>query len=200
MTGRLIAFEGGEGSGKSTQARLFAEAHGALLTHEPGGTGLGRAIRKLVLDPATGGIGARAEALLLAADRAQHVDDVIAPALAGGRDVVSDRYSASSLAYQGYGRGLPVEEIRSLTLWASGRLEPDVVVLLDVPLDVARTRWRGERDRLEAEAEEFHVRVAEGYDALARAEPDRWLRVDGVGSVDEVAGRVSAAFAAWSER
>src|SRR5262245_21957818 len=117
MTGRFIAFEGGEGSGKSTQAARLASALGALLTHEPGGTPVGALIRSLVLDTSVGELEARAEALLVAADRAQHVSAVVRPALAAGRDVVSDRYAGSSLAYQGYGRHLPLPEVRWLSDW-----------------------------------------------------------------------------------
>src|SRR5439155_10647116 len=127
----------------------------------------------------------RAEALLLAADRAQHVAQVVEPALAAGRDVVTDRFTGSSLAYQGHGRGLDVEEIRRLSRWAAGGLEPDVVVLLDVPFEVASRRLDGRRDRMEAEEDAFHRRVADGYRALAAAEASRLIRVDGAGSVDE---------------
>jgi dTMP kinase len=188
--GRLIVFEGGEASGKSTQARLLAADLGAVLTHEPGATAAGRRIREVVLDPAVGELGARAEALLMAADRAQHVAEVIAPALASGDDVVSDRFTPSSLAYQGYGRGLDLEELRRLSAWAAGGLEPDLVVLLDVPPALARQRRGGRPDRMEAENEAFHERVAAGYRQLAAADPDRWVVVDGTGEVDEVARRV----------
>ena len=191
---RFIAFEGGEGSGKSTQARLLAEALGAVLTHEPGATELGRRIRSLVLDPAGGhAVDRRAEALLMAADRAQHVAEVIRPALDRGRDVVCDRFSGSTLAYQGYGRGLDIDDLDWLSRWASGGLEPDVVVLLDVPREVAVSRLAGEPDRMEAAGSAFHDRVADGYRRLAAANPARWVVVDGTGSVDEVAARVAAA-------
>ena len=191
--GLLIAFEGGEGSGKSTQARLLAERTGAVLTHEPGGTVLGRRIRELVLDPAVEGLDAWAEALLLAADRAQHVAEVILPALVGGHDVVSDRFTGSTLAYQGYGRGLDLGELAELSRWAASGIEPDLVVLLEVPPEVAAARPAGQPDRMEAEAEDFHARVADGYRSLATADPERWVVVDGGGSVDEVAARVAAA-------
>lgn len=192
-TGRLIALEGGEGSGKSTQARILADALGAVLTHEPGGTEVGRRIRQLVLDPAVAGLDRRAEALLMAADRAQHVAQVIVPALGAGRDVVTDRFSGSTLAYQGYGRGLGVEELAGLSRWAAGGVEADLVILLDVPAPVAASRRRGASDRMEAEDEDFHARVTEGYRSLAAAEPVRWVVVDGTGSVEEVAARVAAA-------
>ena len=194
MRGRFIAFEGGEASGKSTQAVRLASALGAVLTHEPGGTELGRSIRRLVLGP--GGaepVDSRAEALLLAADRAQHVATVIRPALLAGHHVVTDRYAGSSLAYQGYGRGLPVPDVRRLSDWATDGLWPDLVVLLRVPFEVARARMassRGGPDRVEAAGDEFHQRVEEGFAALAAESPDTWRLVDALGSIDEVASRV----------
>lgn len=188
---RFIAFEGGEGSGKSTQARLLAEALGAVLTHEPGGTELGRRIRSLVLDPDGGhAVDRRAEALLMAADRAQHVAEVIRPALDAGRDVVSDRFSGSTLAYQGYGRGLDLDDLAWLSRWASGGLEPDLIVLLDLPREVALGRLAGDPDRMESAGQAFHDRVADGYRELAADNPGRWVVVDGTGTVDEVAARV----------
>jgi dTMP kinase len=184
---RLIVFEGGEGSGKSTQAALLAARLGAVLTREPGGTEIGRRIRSLVLDPSVGSaLDVRAEALLMAADRAQHVAEVIRPALESGLDVVSDRFTGSTLAYQGYARGLPVSELAGLSSWATGGLEPDVVILLDVPASVAATRMKPEADRMEAAGDEFHRRVVEGYLALAAGDPKRWRVVDGGGGVAEV--------------
>jgi len=194
--GRLIVFEGGEASGKSTQAARLAADLGAVLTREPGGTDVGRRIRDIVLDPTLGALAPRAEALLLAADRAQHVAELVGPALARGDDVVTDRYIPSSLAYQGYGRGLDVEELQRLSAWASGGLDPDVVVLLDVPASVAAERLEG-RDRMESEGDDFHARVAEGYRRLAAADPDRWVVVSGEGSIDEVATRVRDAVEKW---
>ena len=193
MSGRLIAFEGGEGSGKSTQARRLATELDAVLTFEPGGTEIGRAVRALVLDPAHTSMTDRAEALLMAADRAQHVAAVIEPALRAGRHVVTDRYVGSTLAYQGFGRGLDVDELRSLCRWATAGRDADVNVLLVVPYDESRARLAGMPDRLEAEDRSFHERVAAGFAALADADPTRWVVVDGVGSVDEVADRVKAA-------
>ena len=194
MRGRFIAFEGGEGSGKSTQAARLAAARGALLTHEPGGTPAGSVIRSLLLDPSVEELDARAEALLLAADRAEHVSAVIRPALDAGREVVSDRYAGSSLAYQGYGRLLPLAELRWLSDWASNGLWPDLVIVLDVPLDEASGRLRAARataDRLEAAGAEFHARVAAGFRELASTEPS-WVVIDGRGSIEEVSGRVQA--------
>ena len=196
--GRLIAFEGGEGSGKSTQARILADHLGAVLTKEPGGTALGRHIRALVLE-ADARLAPKTEALLLAADRCQHVYDVIGAALLQGHDVVYDRFTGSFLAYQGYGRGLDVGELRWLSEWAAEGITADLNVLLDVPLEVAVARKAGPGDRFEREGASFHERVAEGYRRLAAADPARWVVVDATGTVDEVASRVRAAFEGWAE-
>lgn len=194
MTPRFIAFEGCDASGKSTQARILADRLGALLTREPGGTAGGRRIRSLLLDHSPEGrnLDVRAEALLMAADRAQHVAEVLRPGLAAGLTIITDRYIGSSLAYQGYGRGLAVAEVRRISEWASGGLWPDVIVLLRVPLETAMTRLIEERtpDRLENEGAGFLMRVIAGFDAVAAADPQRWRVVDGVGSVDAVAERV----------
>ena len=190
MTGRFIVFEGGEGCGKSTQAALLAGRLGAVLTRQPGGTAVGVALRTILLDPATAGLDARAEALLMAADRAQHAAEVIGPALTAGSDVVCDRYLYSSLAYQGYGRGLPVEEVRGLSDWATAGLLPDLVVLLIVPAPVSQQRLGRELDRFEAAGADFHTRVAAGFLELAANEPDRFVVVDGDGSIDQVAQSV----------
>lgn len=194
--GRLIVFEGGEASGKSTQATRFASDVGAVFTREPGGTDIGKRIRELVLDPGASAMAPWTEALLMAADRAQHVAEVIEPALAAGRDVVTDRYVPSSLAYQGFGRGLDVEQLWRLSTEFAGALHADLVVLLEVPPAVASARLEG-RDRMEAAGDDFHARVAEGYRRMAGAHPDRWLVVDGDASVDEVAARVRDAVDKW---
>ena len=187
----FIALEGGEGCGKSTQAAILGAALDAVVTREPGGTAVGARVRDLLLDPSSTPLSARAEALLMAADRAQHVDEVIAPALAAGRHVVTDRSAYSSLAYQGSGRGLPIDELRRISAWASSGCWPDLVVLLDIPLDVSRARTRGRRaDRLEAEGDDFHARVLDGFRQLAASEPDRWIVVDASDSVGDVAARV----------
>jgi dTMP kinase len=192
VTGRLVVLEGGEGCGKSTQASLLADRLGAVLTREPGATEVGERIRALVLDPASAGLDPRTEALLLAAARAQHVTEVIRPALAQGRHVVSDRFTGSLLAYQGYGRGLPLDDLVSLSGFATEGLEADLVVLLDLPPVVAAARRGTDLDRLEAAGEAFHERVRRGFAALAGAEPERWAVIDAGGSVDEVAERVWA--------
>jgi len=191
-------FEGGEASGKSTQAAVLAARLGAVLTREPGGTDVGRSLRALVLDPTLGRLDPRAEALLMLADRAQHVAEVVGPTLGRGADVVSDRFVGSTLAYQGYARGLDVAELGRLSSWATGGIEPDVVFLLDVPADVAIARLGRDLDRMEGAGAEFHRRVGEGYRALASADPSRWCVVDGSGTVEEVASRVMAAFERWS--
>ncbi len=194
--GRLIVFEGGEASGKSTQAGRLAADLGAVLTREPGGTDIGKRIREIVLDPDASAMAPSTEALLMAADRAQHVAEVIEPALAAGHDVVTDRYVPSSLAYQGYGRGLDVEQLWRLSTEFAGAPQTDLVVLLDVPATVAAERLQG-RDRMEAAGNDFHARVAEGYRRMAAAHRDRWVVVDGDGSVDEVAARVRDAVDKW---
>ena len=184
--GVFVAFEGGEASGKSTQATRLAERIDAVLTREPGGTPIGEQVRALLLDPA-GVVDARAEALLMAAARAQHVRDVIEPALASGRHVVTDRFTASSLAYQGHGRGLSFDDVRALSAFATGGLEPDLYVLLDLPPDVAMARRDRARDRMESAGADFHRRVRDGFLALA---DDRWLVVDGTLPVEEVEAAV----------
>jgi len=193
--GRFIAFEGPDGCGKSTQARRLAQDLDAVLTREPGGTEVGAQLRAILLDPATTGLGPRAEALLMAADRAQHVHEVVEPALASGRHVVTDRFAGSSIAYQGYGRGLDPSEVRRLSEWATGGVWPDLVVLLDLAPDIASARLGSGPDRFEEEDRAFHGRVADGFRAQAAAEPDRWVVVDGSGSVAEVAEAVRAAVA-----
>ena len=187
MTGHFIAFEGGEGSGKSTQAARLASRVSALLTHEPGDTPLGVAVRTVLLDSMSLEITPRAEALLMAADRAQHVVEVIRPALAAGRTVITDRFSGSSIAYQGYGRQLPAGEVAALSDWATDELVPDLVVLLEVPLSVSLERTGGARDRLEAAGDAFHRRVHDGFLTQAIADPDRWAVIDGTQSEDDVA-------------
>ena len=190
--GKYIAFEGWEASGKSTQARLLSQRLDAVLTREPGGTALGLAIRDLLLGNGPAPT-ERAEALLFAADRAQHLAESVEPALAEGRDVITDRSYGSTLAYQGYGRGQSIEELMRLVEWTSGGLLPDLVVLLTVAVDPADDRLGDQRDRMESEDGDFATRVVEGFTALAEADPDRWVVVDGAGSIEEVAARVAKA-------
>ncbi|TML07356.1 MAG: dTMP kinase [Actinobacteria bacterium] len=188
--GRFIVFEGGEACGKSTQARRLAERLDALFTFEPGATDLGQLVREMVLDHDNHHLDARAEALLIAADKAQHVHSIIEPTLASGRDVVCDRFVDSALAYQGFGRGLDLEQLERVLDFATGALRPDLVLLLEVPDRVAEARLGGQRDRLEAESPSFHRRVRDGFRTLAGADPERWAVIDGDGSVEEVSARI----------
>jgi dTMP kinase len=193
MAGTFITFEGGDGSGKTTQIGLLHrwladQGLSVLVTREPGGSDLGNQLRNIILH-STGFIAPRAEALLYAADRAHHIHTVVRPALERGEVVVQDRYFDSSVAYQGAGRVLDPAEIRELSLWATERLVPHLTVLLDVPAGVAKSRQgESERpfDRLEAEAEDFHQRVRESYLTLATAEPERFLVIDGTRSVEDI--------------
>ncbi len=190
--GRLIAVEGVDGCGKSTQAARLATSLGAELTFEPGATDLGRVLRPLLLDPDGPPHGRRAEALLMAADRAQHVDEVIAPALEAGRWVVTDRYVGSTLAYQGYGRGLDPRELAAVVGWATAGHPADLSVLVDVDLETARRRLSGEPDRLEGLDADFHRRVHDGFRTVAAADPDHWAVIDGARRVDAVASAILA--------
>ena len=189
MSGHLIAFEGGEGSGKSTQARRLADRLGgrALLTFEPGDSPLGAEVRRLLLDRPDLEITDRAEALLMAADRAQHVVEVIQPALEAGSTVISDRFAGSSIAYQGHGRQLPAAEVEQLSRWATDGLWPDLVVLLELAPRHAEDRLARARDRVEAAGDAFHARVHDGFLVQAMADPDRWAIVDGSAPEEEVA-------------
>lgn len=199
--GVFVVFEGGEGAGKSTQARMLArslraEHRDVVVTREPGATEVGAQIRKLVLDrdalPAGSQLSPRAEALLYAADRAHHVTTVVRPALLRGAVVISDRYVDSSLAYQGAGRTLPVEDVAWLSSWATGGLKPDLVVVLDVDPRVGLTRVgrRGAADRLESESVDFHERVRYAFSDIAAADPKRYLVVDAEGDPEQIATAV----------
>ena len=197
MSGRLIAFEGADASGKSTQARRLASRLGVELTFQFGATDIGSAIRSILLDPVHETLDDRAEALFVIADKAQHVTEIVAPALARGDTIISDRFTASTTAYQGYGRGLDRDELTGMMRWATHGLEPDLTVLLDVDLEVARQRLGDEIDRIEGAGAEFHTRVREGYLEMAAADPDRWIVIDAGGTVDDVAARVDTALDMW---
>ncbi|MDQ1477519.1 MAG: dTMP kinase [Actinomycetota bacterium] len=198
VTGRFIVVEGGEGVGKSTQvprlaASLRASGREVVVTHEPGDTKLGAELRAVLLHADTD-LDARAELLLMIADRAQHLAEVITPALARGAIVVCDRYEPSTLAYQGVARGLGVENVEQLSAWATAGVEPDVVVVLDLPDEIAEARVSADRDRFERAGADFHARVRAAYRDLA---PERgWVLVDADGTPDEVANRVRAAVSA----
>ena len=188
--GVFITFEGGDGSGKSTQiqsVRDWFESRGreVVVTREPGGTELGTEIRRLVQNGPED-VDARTEALLYAADRAYHVATVIAPALERGAVVLGDRYIDSALAYQGAARSLGVDEIASLSAWATRGLYPSLTFLLDLPPEVGARRRTDAPDRMERESMDFHERVRHEYLRLADAEPDRFVVIDAVGTVDEV--------------
>jgi dTMP kinase len=191
--GRLVALEGIDGCGKSTQAGALAVALGARLTHEPGATPLGVSLRALLLAPDTVPLSPRAEALLMVADRAEHVALVVEPALAAGEWVVTDRYAGSTVAYQGYGRGLPVAELAQLSAWASGGVAADLSVLVDVPVEEAATRLAdgpGGSDRMERLGAEFAARVRQGFLAQADEDPEHWVVVDGARPVEAVTAHI----------
>jgi dTMP kinase len=195
--GVLIAFEGGEGAGKSTQVRrlqewLTSEGLVSRTTFEPGATPYGASIRAILLDRANTGISPRSEALLYAADRAQHVHDVLRPALDAGEVVITDRFVDSSLAYQGAGRTIPLEDVRGLSRWATQGLVPDLTVLLDLPPEVglARARGRATADRMESESLDFHQRVRQTFRQLAETEPDRYLVLDAQHGPDALAAAI----------
>ena len=194
--GRLIALEGIDGCGKSTQARALAGTLGARLTFEPGATPVGARLRELLLAPDAAPPLPRAEALLMAADRAEHVARVLEPALAAGEWVVSDRYAGSTIAYQGYGQGLDPSALHELVRWATSGLAADLSILVDVSVDVAAGRLaaagRSGTDRIERLGPDFTARVREGFLAQAARDPDRWLVVDGTAEVAAVTAHIVA--------
>lgn len=192
--GRYIALEGAEGCGKSTHAARLAVALDAVLTRETGGTHLGNEIRTLLHDPANTHLADKAEALLIAADRAQHLHELVRPALTTGRHVVSDRSAFSSLAYQGYGRGLPLEIVREISDWALDGHWPELVILIDVPVELLSERMaKRDLDRFEQADEAFHARVRAGFAEMAAADPDRWVVIDGTLEKDAVAHAIRTA-------
>jgi dTMP kinase len=195
--GRLIAFEGVEGAGKSTQVELLRQSlekagHRVVTTREPGGTPVGEQVRSILLDPASA-LDPRTETLLFAAARAQLVEQVIRPALQRGEVVLCDRYVDSSLAYQGAGRGLGPESVAAINRFATGGLVPDLVVLLRLDPVEGLARGRGSRDRIERQDLEFHRRVAQGFMDQAAADPHRFAVIDAAAPTDQVAAEVRAA-------
>jgi dTMP kinase len=196
----FITFEGPDGSGKTTQARLFADylkslGKAVLLTREPGGTIVGEQIRQVVLSTRNVSIRHETEALLFSAARAQIVDEVIRPALAQGQTVVCDRYADSTEAYQGYGLGLDLEALRVITRFATGGLVPDLTFYVDVPVEMGLARrHRATTNRLDEKDLAYHTRVREGFLRMAEREPQRWVRVDGTGPVDQVQQEIRRLF------
>ena len=193
---RYIAFEGAEACGKSTQAALLADRLGAVLTRETGGTAVGARLRAILHDNAVTNLSARAEALMTAADRAQHIVEVVTPALEAGQNVVSDRSLYSTLAYQGFGRQLPVEELKQINDWATAGRWPQLVVFLDTPDELIAERLRErDLDRFEAAGDAFHQRVIKGFRTMAGLEPERWITIDGHGTIGEIEDAIVTALA-----
>jgi dTMP kinase len=195
--GLFVVFEGGEGAGKSTQVRLLRAAveragYDALVTREPGGTPIGEQVRSILLDPATRNLGDRAEALLYAAARAQHVEEVIRPALDKGAVVLCDRFVDSSVVYQGVARGLGDTQVAELNRWGTGDLQPDLTIVLDVDAAEGLRRAGDSPDRLENEGVAFHRTVNEGFRRRAAAHPDRYLLIDATAPVETVHARIRA--------
>lgn len=193
-TGLFVCFEGGDGSGKSTQSRLLldwlvGEGHDVVLTYEPGDTPVGQQLRRIVLSPETGPLADRTEALLYAADKSEHVESVVKPALARGAVVVTDRYVDSSLAYQGAGRGLHTAGLERVLRWATDDLRPHLTVLLDLAPAQGLGRFE-RRDRIEGESEAFHDRVRDEALRLAQADAEHYLVLDATLPVEEIAAAV----------
>ncbi len=197
MTGRLIVFEGADGLGKSTQARRLADRLGARLTHQLGGTRIGAAIREILLNPHNSELDDLAEAMLVVADKAQHVAEIVVPALARGETVISDRFSASALGYQGYGRGIDLLMLEAIIGFATHRIEPDLTVLLDTDAESALAPGAEPTDRIEAADASFHRRVRQGFRKLASLNPHAWVVISAEGTVEQVGERVDLAVDAW---
>lgn len=196
---RYIALEGVEGCGKSTQARILADRLGAVLTRETGGTEIGTRLREVLHDPHNIHLDSVAEALIIAADRAQHRAEILDPALAAGRVVVSDRSVWSSLAYQGFGRGLDLTLVHEINDWALARRWPDLAILIDVPADLAARRLRDrDLDRFEREDDAFFERVTTGFRTLAARHPQSWCIVDGAATPEKVADSIAKAVQSWT--
>jgi len=186
-SGKYIAFEGLEGCGKSTHAKRLATRLDAVITREPGGTAIGSILRNILVDPTNTALSPRTEALLMSADRAQHIAELIGPALASGRHVVSDRSVYSSLAYQGYGREQDLDELKRLNDWAIGGLWPDLVIYIDVPIEILLERLkRRELDRFEREDSSFFERISTGFMTMAANDPQHWMIVDGTPNKDDL--------------
>lgn len=182
-----IALEGLEGCGKSTHTKRLGEHLDAVITREPGGTRIGTLLRAILADPENSDLDRRTEALLMAADRAQHMAEIIKPSLAQGRHVVSDRSIYSTLAYQGYGRQLGTEALLSISTWALQDRLPDLVIYIDVPTDVLNARLaKRDLDRFEREGADFFARIAEGFRELRSSDPERWIIIDGTVPKDDV--------------
>jgi dTMP kinase len=204
----FITLEGPDGSGKTTQIRLLHDAlvaagYDVLLTREPGGTAIGDQIRAVVHDVTNVELVPTAEILLYSASRAQLVAQVIRPALAAGKIVLCDRYADSTMAYQGYGRGLDLEALSAITRFATGGLKPDLTVLLDLEPEVGLSRRQvggDELNRMDRQELDFYQRMRQGYITLAAEEPERWIRVDASGPVEEVARAIKAAVIAKLNR
>lgn len=194
--GVFVCFEGGEGAGKSTQSRLLRSwleerGHPVVLTFEPGDTEVGRALRRIVLSPETGELSDRTESLLYAADKAEHVETVVQPALDRGEVVITDRYVDSTLAYQGAGRALDVTDVETVARWATRDLRPHLTVVLDLDPAAGLARFEG-RDRIEQEGLAFHQRVREAFLEMAEADSAHYLVLDARDDVDEIARAVCA--------
>ncbi|WP_110207538.1 dTMP kinase [Nocardioides daejeonensis] len=203
-TGVFVCFEGGEGGGKSTQARLLhdwlvEEGYAAVLTRQPGGTEVGQRVREIVLSPETGELAHRTEALLYAADKAEHVETVVRPALDRGAVVITDRYVDSAIAYQGSGRDLVAAEVTAVNRWATSGLIPHLTVVLDLEPEQGLGRF-AERDRIESESAEFHQRVRQAFLDLAAADPPHYLVLDARGTREDVATAVRDAVRPLLER
>ncbi|WP_460786749.1 dTMP kinase [Nocardioides maradonensis] len=195
-TGLFVCFEGGEGGGKSTQSRLLrdhleAQGHTVLLTFEPGDTPVGKEVRRIVLSPETGALANRTEVLLYAADKAEHVDTVVLPALGRGEVVITDRYVDSSLAYQGAGRAEDLAGVEAVQRWATRDLRPHLTVVLDLEPSAGLDRFEG-RDRIEGESLEFHQRVRAMFLELAATDPEHYLVLDARQGIEEIHAQVRA--------
>jgi dTMP kinase len=189
-----IVLEGAEGCGKSTHTKRLAAAIGAVATRETGGTAIGERLRAILHDTTVDDLDDHAETLIVAADRAQHMAEVVRPALAAGRTVVSDRSVYSTIAYQGYGRGLPLDEVRRINEWAMGEIWPDLVILLTASPEVTTERLRKRQlDRFERAGDDFHARVERGFEEMAAADPGRWVVIDASQTKQEVADAIRSA-------